>query len=205
MRYDAEHKERTRARVLAQASRALRAEGPHKLGVADVMSRAGLTHGGFYAHFDSKEELVSAAIETAFDDSRRMFEAGGTGGEPCATLVGYIDGYLSMRHCDSRERGCPLPAMAGDLARMSHEARVRYSAGVHRLTDRLQGLMDAAGVEDAEAAAPSVVAEMVGAMLLARTAPDEAEAERLLGASRSALSKRLGLKAASSAVTTGRC
>lgn len=197
MRYDAEHKERTRERVLTEASRALRAEGPHRLGVAEVMSRAGLTHGGFYAHFRSKDELLAAATDSAFDDARRMFDAALEGREPRTALKAYIDGYLSLIHRNARDRGCPLPSLAGDLARMGDDARASYAAGVRRLTARLVKLMEAAGVTETQTTAPSVVAELVGALALSRATPDEAEAERLLSASRTSLAGRLGLEAVS--------
>src|SRR6202000_1221206 len=70
MRYEPEHKQQTRAKILRVASRAIRARGPHRVAVADVMARAGLTHGGFYAHFKSKDDLVAAAIEAMFATSR---------------------------------------------------------------------------------------------------------------------------------------
>ena len=193
MRYNAEHKELTRERVLSEAARALRAEGPHKLGVAEVMSRAGLTHGGFYVHFRSKDELVLAAMDFAFTDARRMFEQACEGREPRDALATYIAAYLSMTHRDGADRGCPLPALAADLPRMSDQARQLYAAGVRRLTARLQKLLEACGDVDAEALASSVVAELVGALSIARAVPDVAEAGLLLRRSRAALALRLGL------------
>ena len=71
MRYDNEHKQQTRTRVLQAAAKAIRADGPHRVGIASVMADAGLTHGGFYAHFASKDELVAAAIGQMFDESRQ--------------------------------------------------------------------------------------------------------------------------------------
>lgn len=195
MRYDADHKQKTRERVLTEAARALRSDGPHRLGVAEVMSRAGLTHGGFYAHFKSKDHLLVAATEAAFEDARTMFEAVTGGLEPRAALAAYIDAYLSMRHLAGRDRGCPLPALAGDLPRMGVEPRRSYAAGVRRLTLRLQGLLEDAGAADAPGTARSVVAELVGALSLARATPDEEDAARMLEASRAALHRRLGLAA----------
>ena len=199
MRYDAGRKQRTRERVLTEAARALRSDGPNKLGVAEVMSRAGLTHGGFYAHFASKEQLLAEATDFAFDAARIMFEAAVEGREPRAALVCYIDRYLSMQHRDSPDLGCPVPALAGDVARMGGEVCSRFAANVHHLTARLQLLLGASGVTDAEALAPSVVAELVGALSLARATPDRKQAARLLAASRAALAKRLDLEIASSA------
>src|SRR5262245_56464481 len=129
MRYDAEHKERTRQRVLTEAAAAIRAHGPDGIGVAALMSKAGLTHGGFYAHFKSKDDLVAQAIGQMFEEARERFHVNTDDPDPAAALCKYIDIYVSSRHRDSPERGCPLPALSGDLARMSAPARKRFTAG----------------------------------------------------------------------------
>ncbi len=86
MRYDSDHKQKTRDRVLKEAANAIRAEGPHRIAVAGVMAKAGLTHGGFYAHFTSKDELVAAAIDTMFGEAQSRFrrETAGSSGPPSA-------------------------------------------------------------------------------------------------------------------------
>jgi AcrR family transcriptional regulator len=117
MRYDAEHKARTRTTLLAEAAKAIRSEGPHKVGVAEIMARAGLTHGGFYAHFESKDALIAAAIATMFKESLVAFERGTSGPGPARALDAYISTYLSERHRDARETGCPLAALAADVPR----------------------------------------------------------------------------------------
>ena len=193
MRYDAEHKERTRERVLAEAARALKVDGPHKLGVAEVMKAAGLTHGGFYVHFPSKDALVSEAIETAFADSRRLYDQAAGDRSPREALAAWINAYVSEGHRDRPERGCVLPALSAELPRMSEDARRRYAEGLRRMTARIQSLLDRAGVSDAEALAPSMVAEMVGAVALARAVPDAAQSASILQSSRSALLERAGV------------
>src|SRR5262245_32338766 len=115
MRYDAEHKQKTRERVLKVAARAIRAQGPHKVGVAAVMAKAGLTHGGFYAHFDSKDALVAAAIGQMFEEGSLRFVSETEGRTPRAALAAYIDFYLSDAHRDARRSGCPLPFLSADL------------------------------------------------------------------------------------------
>src|SRR5690349_10582978 len=101
MRYDAEHKQKTREKVLEAAAEAIRAEGPHRLGVAGVMAKAGLTHGGFYAHFQSKEDLVAQTIEHMFARSRfKRIDRDETLG-PADKLLAFIDYYLSTAHRDS--------------------------------------------------------------------------------------------------------
>ena len=194
MRYDAEHRDRTRVRVLAEAARALKANGPHKLGVAEVMKAAGLTHGGFYVHFASKDALMAEAIEAAFIDSRDLYDQAAAGRPPREALARIIATYVSEGHRDRPERGCVLPALSAELPRMSEDARTRYADGLRRMTSRVQSLLDGAGVADAAALAPSMVAEMVGAVALARAVPDPVQSSAILHASRAALLRRAGLE-----------
>ena len=194
MRYDAEQKARTRAAVLKHAARAIRSEGPANIGVAGIMERAGLTHGGFYAHFASKDALVAEAVAEAFRDGGRLFERATARATPREMLAAYFTMYLSPLHRDARERGCPLPALAGDLPRLAHDVRETFAAGVTRLTSRIAGLLEAAEVPDAAALAPSVLAELVGALSLARAVGDRDQSDALLAASRNALKKRFGLE-----------
>lgn len=193
MRYDAEHKARTRARVLEEASRALRSAGPQGIGVAEIMSRAGLTHGGFYAHFGSKDELVTEALSEAFRDGARMFEQATEGREPRPALASYIDIYLSRGHRDASQVGCPLPALAAEMPRLGDEPRRRFAGGISTLSAGLQALLDAAGHEDADVLAGSVMAELVGAVALARALPAGAQSDAVLANCRNALLGRLGL------------
>jgi TetR/AcrR family transcriptional repressor of nem operon len=193
MRYDSEHKERTRERILDEAAAAIRADGPHRIGVAGVMKKAGLTHGGFYAHFGSKDELVAEAIARMFGGPYSHFQARTEGLAPAEGLASYVDFYLSSRHRDAPERGCPLPALSGDLARMPPAARERFAEGAEGLRRSVAGLLAAMGRDDADALAASAIAEMVGAMALARAVGDRARSDEILRASRTALKERLGL------------
>src|SRR3569623_2604629 len=113
MRYDPEHKQKTREKVLDAAAEAIRTEGPHKLGVAGVMAKAGLTHGGFYAHFQSKEDLVAQAIDHMFARSQLKRIDREEGLAPAEKLVAFIDHYLSPGPRAS-PIGSPLPALTAD-------------------------------------------------------------------------------------------
>ncbi len=194
MRYEPEHKEETRRRVLKAAARTMRAEGPHRMGVAKVMAQAGLTHGGFYAHFRSKDELVSATIDQMFDEARRKLDRQTKGRAPGEAIAAYVDFYLSPAHRDARVSGCPMPFLAADLPRLAKAARVRFAAGVERLRMRLADLLADLGAPNPEAEACSMVAELVGALSLARSEPDRTKSDILLARSRAALKRRIGLE-----------
>jgi TetR/AcrR family transcriptional repressor of nem operon len=193
LRYDSEHKARTRARLLDEAAASIRAVGPDGIGVAALMAKAGLTHGGFYAHFKSKDELIAQAIARMFDDSRALFVSRTEGRTPAGGLASYIDAYLSETHRDRTGHGCPLPCLSGDVARMPKAARESFAAGAAELTALIAGLLERMEVADADLAAASIIAEMVGAMALARAVPDRGWSGLILKASREALKARLGL------------
>ena len=194
MRYDAEHKERTRNRVLSEAARAIRAEGPHRVAVAEVMAKAGLTHGGFYAHFASKDELVVAAVTRMFDEALASFYRLTKGKPPAEALRAYLDMYLSTRHRDSRATGCPMPALAADLPRLDAPARDQFAIGVSRLTAAVAGLLSALGHADPEGLSSSAFAEMVGALSLSRGVADPAQSAAILRRSHGRLKTRLGIE-----------
>ena len=197
VRYDVEHKERTRARVLQEAAKAIRAEGPHRIGVAGVMAKAGLTHGGFYAHFTSKDELVLAAVEEMFASARGTFDRYTRDVAPEEGLRTYVRFYLSRAHRDARDFGCPLPVLSSDLPRLSDPVRAQFAEGVARLTSAIAGLLKQ--IErfrhdcDVDALAASVLAEMIGALSLARAIADPAQSDAILSRSRAEIVKRLGL------------
>ena len=197
MRYDTEHKEQTRKRVLKEAAKAIRAEGPHKIGVAGVMARAGLTHGGFYAHFASKDDFVACAIEQMFDEGAGQFARVMEGREPAAGLAAYIDFYLSEAHRDARSAGCPLPFLAADAPRLPEPARACYAQGLARLMGGLVTVIARVGLPEPESEASSVIAELVGALGLARAEPDPVRSQEILNHSRAALKRRLRLEALS--------
>jgi TetR/AcrR family transcriptional repressor of nem operon len=137
MRYSAEHKQQTRERVLKEAARAIRAEGVDNLGVASIMAKVGLTHGGFYAHFANREALVAAAIEEMFRQGGARLEQSMQGRSPAEGLAHYLDFYLSTGHRDSRTAGCPLPFLSADAPRLAEPMRRQYAGGAHALTRHL--------------------------------------------------------------------
>lgn len=194
MRYDTEHKQRTRTKVLEAAAQAIRNDGPERIGVAAVMAEAGLTHGGFYAHFKSKDELVAAAIGQMFEESRARLarETGGRGAKE--GLAAYVDFYLSAKHRDARGRGCPIAALASDAPRLSDNVRAAFADGVARLTTGLAEKLKQSGTDEPQMAARSMVAELVGALSLARVETDPATSNAILRDSRTQLKRRFGLE-----------
>ena len=193
MRYPGEHKAQTRAKVLAEASRALRANGVEGVSVKTIMDRAGLTHGGFYAHFASKSDLVAHAIDHMFDERYERTLKGMAGKAPGDVLVRFIDSYLSMKHRDDVDVGCPIPALATDAPRLSTEARDRLSAGARRLRDGIAEVLTKLEQPSPDELAATVVSELVGAIVTARAAADVREARRILNATKEGLKARLGL------------
>src|SRR5258706_3204830 len=140
MRYDDNHKERTRARLHAEAAAAIRSKGAERVGVAEVMAGAGLTHGGFYAHFTSKDDLVTEAVTYMFDAAYARFLQHTEGREPAEALANYIDEYLAASHRLDRAHGCPIAALSGDLPHMARPAQGRLTDGTQRVVARLAQL-----------------------------------------------------------------
>jgi len=193
MRYDAEHKQRTHQKVVQEAAIALREHGPDGIGVADLMKRAGLTVGGFYAHFKSKDQLVAEAIQHMFDDRYEMFRESMAGVPPAEGLARYIDRYLGAKHRERRSTGCPMPALSGEVARLPTLARKRFEAGVQRIVDSIAAALRELKRPNPEMLANSVVAELVGAIAISRAIADSDLAERMLKSARDNLKVRLGL------------
>jgi TetR/AcrR family transcriptional repressor of nem operon len=193
MRYDSEHKQRTREKVLKAAAKAIRAQGPHRVGVATVMGKAGLTHGGFFAHFESKDDLVAAAIGQMFEETRTNWERLTQAKQPAAALVAYIDFYLSTAHRDAVAAGCPIPILAPELRRLAKPSRDQFAAGVARLTERLRSQLELLGVPNARDEAGSMLAEMIGALALARAEQDAQRSDAILSASKQRLKARFAL------------
>ncbi|MDB5701553.1 MAG: bacterial regulatory, tetR family protein [Sphingomonadales bacterium] len=191
MRYDSEHKAKTRDLILKEAANAIRSDGVANVGVAQIMSRAGLTHGGFYAHFASKDELVAQAVEYMFVDRYAKFLAHSEGIEPATALANFVERYLSMAHRDATDRGCPIPMLAGQVPHLPEAARTRFMLAVERLTTGVADLLDQLGAHDVEVLAASMIAEMVGALGMARVQPDDAKAGQLLAAARASVTEKI--------------
>ncbi|HET9161205.1 MAG TPA: TetR/AcrR family transcriptional regulator [Caulobacteraceae bacterium] len=193
MRYAADHKDRTRQRLLVEAAKAIRRDGPDKVSVAGVMSAAGLTHGGFYAHFASRDDLIAEAVSQMFREGAERLVQAQQGRGPREALRDYVDFYLSPAHRDARTAGCPLPFLSADAPRLSSQVRDRFAEGVRDLEAALRQLLSALDRQPAEAG--SLLAEMAGALALARAEPDRTRADAMLERSKASLVSRFGLAA----------
>jgi len=195
VRYDAEHKQNTHKKLLKAAADAIRLEGPHRVGVAGVMAKAGLTHGGFYAHFASKDELVGAAIGQMFEESHARVLQETLDREPAEGLRAYIRFYLSRAHRDAKEVGCPVASLVSDLPRLENASRERFAEGARRLNEVLAEQFEKLGHDDAQAQADSMLAELVGALTMARAETDMKRSDAILQHSKQSLLRRFGLEA----------
>lgn len=195
MRYDHDHKANTRERVVREAAAAIRAAGPDRVRVADLMRRVGLTHGGFYAHFASKDALLAEAIDQMFAEASAAFFTDWETRDPRRMLERYVDYYLSVEHAEARDRGCPVPILAGGSHQLPEAARKRFVLGVGLMRNRIAALLGRAGVQDAPERAQSAVSEMVGAVSLARVAHDRTAADVTLDCARRSVRRTLGLSA----------
>ena len=179
MRYAAGRREQTRAKILRAAGKVFRRQGYHAAGVDKVMEEAGLTAGGFYAHFASKEALLAETLApTAAGDPR---------GEPIEHLTGrawaeaFVEHYLSPAHLVNAEDGCPLPPLVSEVARADGSVKAGFEAIVGSLATRLH---DQAGGNVSEDRALAVLSLCIGGIGVARAVQDRALAEQILAACR---------------------
>ena len=137
MRYAESHKDETHKALIAVAAAQLRAQGPDRLSVAGVMKAAGLTHGGFYAHFKSKDALVDETLAEIFAKAKRRMGRLLDGLPPKHALATYVDFYLGTAHRDDASNGCPITALNSDMPRQTKKIRAKFEAGMKALVAAL--------------------------------------------------------------------
>ncbi|TXN69690.1 TetR family transcriptional regulator [Methylobacterium sp. WL6] len=166
-----------RQRVVEVASALFRQRGLHGVGVADIMGAAGLTHGGFYGQFANKDALAAEAFECAIKEEYR------------GNLDSLVGNYLSLGHVQAPEKGCPLAALANDVARepSGSPVRARFTHGVERLAAILADLTPKASRERRRQRSLATLSTLVGAVVLARAVDDEALANDLIDAARASV------------------
>ena len=184
-RYDEGHKARTRSAILSVAAVALRNEGIEGTRVSDVMSEAGLTHGGFYVHFESKDDLVAEACAAGVVAARDALVQVAEASSPEKRVRAMLDAYLTAERRD--RAGCTLATLSGEIARQPAHVRERFTEQLQRSLDVLAPTMN--GDDDARRVDQiiALVSSMVGAMMLSRAVADRALSDRILAVGRRSL------------------
>ena len=168
MPWKKDHKTATRGRILETAATAIRAKGVAGVGVAQVMEAAGLTHGGFYAHFGSKDDLVASALAHAYHQSRDRLGAAAERAPAGEKLGAVADAYLTPRHMREPETGCPIAALGPEVARSEGPAREAYGEHVRGRLAWMETLAPGKTKEERRRNAAGAYAAMIGGLLLAR-------------------------------------
>ncbi|MDF0519746.1 TetR/AcrR family transcriptional regulator [Bradyrhizobium yuanmingense] len=184
MRYSREHKQETHDRIVKKASVRLREKGAHGIGVADLMKEAGLTHGGFYAHFDSREALVIEAFAYAMDRSMEHWRKLTGEAAPEKRLALIAESYLSTLHRDNPGHGCSIPALGAEIARESPKTRKAFAGKLDEMIEALTDTIPNMPRKAARKQAIATLATMAGTMLLARIAGSSELSDEMLKAGR---------------------
>jgi TetR/AcrR family transcriptional regulator, transcriptional repressor for nem operon len=184
MRYRPEHKVETRQKIVKDASRRVRAEGVTGAAVSAVMRDAGLTHGGFYKHFGSKDELLMESLSEAFGETADRLVHIGEQSPPQTAWKAIVKAYLSQEFCDHVEYGCPLTALAPELARADKTTKAQTFEELKKYKSRILPFMPGQRTADKERAFFSIFSTMIGAIEIARMLPEPAMREKVLATAR---------------------
>ena len=186
MRYSREHKLETHARIVKKASVRLREKGAHGIGVADLMKDAGLTHGGFYAHFDSREALVIEAFAYAMDRSTERWRKMAETTPPEKRMATIVETYLTPLHRDDPGHGCAVPALGAEIARESPKTRKAFAAKLEQMIDMIADQIPDVPRKAARKQAMATLSTMMGTLVLSRIAGSGEFSDDILGAGRDA-------------------
>jgi AcrR family transcriptional regulator len=184
MRYAEDHKAQTHQRILREAAARFRKDGIGATGLQPLMKALGLTHGGFYAHFKSKDDLVEKALRCAVD---RLGESNKEKLDGDVSAAAFIDLYLSSAHRDAPENGCPLPTMAAELGQRGQPSEITDEL-IQRMLATLESRLPG---EDNSDQSMMTMATLVGALVLSRSARDPALADRILETTREQLKQHI--------------
>ena len=171
-RYGKDHKEATRRRILETAGRRLKADGIAGSGIATLMTDAGLTNGAFYAHFDSKEDLVANALAEQLREQRQSFSA--------MPIEQIVRAYLSIEHRDNPEGGCPSAALLDEIGRSADATKRAYTDGLLGVIDDIAERLPSEDPGSARVTTLSVFALMVGTLEVSRALADRQLADEIL-------------------------
>jgi TetR/AcrR family transcriptional repressor of nem operon len=184
MRYLPEHKAEVHRKILKDASRRVRAEGITGAAVSSVMRDSGLTHGGFYKHFGSKDDLLTQSLGEAFREIADHLTQAVENSQPGTAWKAIVKAYLSAEHCDHAECGCPMAALASELARADQSVKGPIRGELIKYKNRMLPLMPGRRIADKERAFFAIFSTMIGAIAIARMLPDQAAQARVLASAR---------------------
>jgi TetR/AcrR family transcriptional repressor of nem operon len=184
MRYRPEHKVEVHQKIVRDASRRVRAEGLNGAGVAAVMRDTGLTHGGFYKHFESKDELLLESLREAFREIADKLAHAAEQSRSEEPWKAIVKTYLSLEYCDHAERGCPLTALGPELARVDKRMKGQILAELVNYKNRMLPFMPGRRSADKERAFFAIFSTMIGAVEIARILPEPAMREKVLAGTR---------------------
>ncbi len=187
MRYRPEHKAEIHQKIVKDASRRIRNEGMTGAAVSAVMQDAGLTHGGFYKHFGSKDELLMESLSAAFQDIADRLARAAEQSHPETAWKAIVKTYLSLEYCDHVEYGCPLTALAPEMARTDQAMKPRIFEELKKYRSRMLPFMPGRRTADKERAFFSIFSTMVGAVEIARMLPEPVMREKVLASARDLL------------------
>ena len=184
MRYGPEHKAEIHQKIVNDASRRVRAEGLTGAAVSAVMRDAGLTHGGFYKHFRSKDELLLQSLKEAFREMADSLARAAEESQPGTAWKTVVKTYLSPEHCNHPECGCPVAALAPELARADKTMKVRILGELTKYQDRMLPFMPGRRIADKERNFEVIFSTMIGAISMARILPDPKARAKVLATAR---------------------
>lgn len=187
MRYEREHRARTHERIVKNAARQFRAEGLNGPGVIKLMKASGLTHGGFYKHFKSKDELMIEAVDESVREIHEQLVDWASQAKPGEAWKELVKRYLSIEHCEHPEVGCPIAALAPDIARTPPHVRKKIRVSMETYRRQLLEFMPGASTAEREKNFTLIFTAMVGALAVARTMSTTEEKQRVLTLSRNHL------------------
>lgn len=168
-RYEDGHRQQTRDRIVETASRLFREQGVHATGLAQIMKESGLTVGGFYKHFESKTELVQKALEDALQSSHEILARDPGENIGARWLAQLSSFYLNPAHAENPGRGCPLPSLLAEIARAPVEVRQSCEDQLLSLISGFEKRIPGSGSDGGREQSWSVLASLIGAMVLARS------------------------------------
>lgn len=194
MRRSAEEKAETRRQIVRTAGQMIRRRGLSETGVAEVMAEAGLTHGGFYRHFSSKEDLAAAAVDSAFAHMRARLEQITAKAPRGRKMAALIDIYLTEAHRDQPQHGCVMASIGTEAQRSGGAIQKTYEEGIAKLLALFAAQIAAPSRQQREDRAQMVLSVLVGGLLLARALRSDAAASKraLANARRAALAAAAG-------------